>query len=499
VEVFALDHEDLIIPKPYSLEGKTEDKESSYDRAAGKHTSKSIAVLPFVNMSNDPDQEYFGEGMAEEILNSLVHLKDLKVAGRTSSFQFKGRNIDLREVGQKLGVSSVLEGSVRKQGNRLRVTAQLINVEDGFHLWSERYDREMDDIFGIQDEIALFITEKLKVTLLEEDYAIVTKTHTTNTEAYELYLKGRFYLSRRGSFIMAAMENFKNAISLDPGFALAYAGYADALNLAAFYGFLPGKEIMKDIKRAAGTAIGLDGSLCEPYCALGGYYTGVERNWMEAKRNFTKGLELNPRYAQGHSWYGMLYLTWVEGKFDEAGKQGQLAIKLEPLSAIDHADLSWTMYTAGKFDEALAIAQTGIELDANSFLSHRLAGLACIGLNRNEEAIETFKNLAKISGRHQHSITGLIWAYCNDKNFEEARKLMDELRARSVTEYITPTYLGIAAAWLGDMDNAFDLLQKAYDDLDPNMTQLKYSPYGPTALRNDTRFQNLLNKIGYPG
>ena len=499
VEVFALDHEDLIIPKPYSLEGKTEDKESSYDRAAGKHTSKSIAVLPFVNMSNDPDQEYFGEGMAEEILNSLVHLKDLKVAGRTSSFQFKGRNIDLREVGQKLGVSSVLEGSVRKQGNRLRVTAQLINVEDGFHLWSERYDREMDDIFGIQDEIALFITEKLKVTLLEEDYAIVTKTHTTNTEAYELYLKGRFYLSRRGSFIMAAMENFKNAISLDPGFALAYAGYADALNLAAFYGFLPGKEIMKDIKRAAGTAIGLDGSLCEPYCALGGYYTGVERNWMEAKRNFTKGLELNPRYAQGHSWYGMLYLTWVEGKFDEAGKQGQLAIKLEPLSAIDHADLSWTMYTAGKFDEALAIAQTGIELDANSFLSHRLAGLSYIRLNRNEEAIETFKNLAKISGRHQHSITGLIWAYCNDKNFEEARKLMDELRARSVTEYITPTYLGIAAAWLGDMDNAFDLLQKAYDDLDPNMTQLKYSPYGPTALRNDTRFQNLLNKIGYPG
>ena len=143
VEVFALDHEGLIIPKPYSLKGKTKEKESSNDHADGKHTSKSIAVLPFVNMSNDPDQEYFGEGIAEEILNSLVHLKDLKVAGRTSSFQFKGRNIDLREVGQKLGVSSVLEGSVRKQGNRLRVTAQLINVEDGFHLWSERYDRDM--------------------------------------------------------------------------------------------------------------------------------------------------------------------------------------------------------------------------------------------------------------------------------------------------------------------------------------------------------------------
>jgi TolB-like protein len=186
-------------------------------------------------MSNDPDQEYFGEGIAEEILNSLVHLKDLKVAGRTSSFQFKGRNIDLREVGQKLGVSSVLEGSVRKQGNRLRVTAQLINVEDGFHLWSEKYDRDSDDIFAIQDEIALIITEKLKVTLLENDYAIVTKTHTNNTEAHELYLKGRFYLNRRGNFIMTGMEDFKKAISLDPGFALAYAGYADALNIAAFY------------------------------------------------------------------------------------------------------------------------------------------------------------------------------------------------------------------------------------------------------------------------
>jgi adenylate cyclase len=498
VEVFALDHEGLIKPKPSSLKGKTKEKGSHPNHEDGKDRSKSIAVLPFVNMSNDPEQEYFSEGMAEEILNSLVHLKDLKVAGRTSSFQFKGKNIDLREVGEKLGVSTVLEGSVRKQGNRLRVTAQLINVEDGFHLWSERYDGNMDDIFAIQDEIASFITEKLKVTLLENEHAIVTKTRTNNTEAYELYLKGRFYLSRRGNFIMTAMENFKQAITLDAGFALAYAGYADALSTAAFYGSLSGKEVMNEIKKAAETAIKLDGSLSEPYCTLGAYYICAERNWTEAKKSFMKGLELNPAYAQGHSWYGMLYLAWIDGKFDEAEKQGQIAIKLEPLSAIDHADLAWVLYTAGKFEEGLAAAKTGIELDANSFLSHRLAGLSYIGLGRYEEAIETFESLAKMSSRHQHALTGLIWAYCNNKNFEEARKLMNELKTRSQTQHITPTHFGIAAAWLGDLDAAFDLLEKAYDDPDPNIVQLKYSPYGPAALRNDPRFQNLLDKIGFP-
>ena len=196
VEIFALNHEGLVIPIPNSLKGKTEEK-----KAAPMHASipkKSVAVLPFVNMSNDPEQEYFSDGMAEEILNSLSHLNDLKVAGRTSSFQFKGKNIDLRELGQKLGVHTVLEGSVRKQHNRLRVTVQLVNVDDGFHLWSERYDREMDDIFAIQDEIALSVTEKLKITLLETERAIITNTPTESKEAYDFYLKGRFYWNRRG-------------------------------------------------------------------------------------------------------------------------------------------------------------------------------------------------------------------------------------------------------------------------------------------------------------
>ncbi|TAL42939.1 MAG: adenylate/guanylate cyclase domain-containing protein, partial [Chitinophagaceae bacterium] len=201
---------------------------------------KSIAVLPFVNMSNDPEQEYFSDGMAEEILNSLSHLKDLKVAGRTSSFQFKGKNIDLHEVGEKLGVGTVLEGSVRKQGNKLRITAQLINVEDGYHMWSEKYDRNMDDIFAIQDEIALAITENLKVILLEKEKAVITKIHTQNTEAYEFYLRGRFYLNKR--FLFQSLEQFNRAIELDPYFVKAHAGLADAYVILGFYNYLPAKE-----------------------------------------------------------------------------------------------------------------------------------------------------------------------------------------------------------------------------------------------------------------
>ena len=449
-------------------------------------------------MSNDPEQEYFSDGMAEEILNSLSHLKELKVAGRSSSFQFKGKNIDLREVGEKLGVSTVLEGSVRKQGNRLRITAQLINVEDGFHFWSEKYDRNMDDIFAIQDEIALAITEHLKITLLENDRELITKSSTQNAEAYELYLRGRFHVNRRGNSILKGLQYFKQAISVDPNYALAYAGYGDANMIATFYSFFRGKEVMKEIKSATERAIKLDPSLGEPYCTLGSYYPYFEWNWLEGRKSARKAIELSPRYAQAYSWYALITLCWVEGRFDEAVEQGQIAIRLEPLSAIDHADLAWTFLTARRFDEALTIAKTGIELDTNSFLSHRIAGLCYLQLERYDDAINALKHLLEISNRHQHAVTALIWAYCCSGKMEQGKKLMKELEKRSATEYIAGTYAGLSAAYLGDLNGAFNHLEKAYNDHDPILAQLKYAPYVPDALRNDRRFQSLLDRIGVP-
>jgi TolB-like protein/class 3 adenylate cyclase/Tfp pilus assembly protein PilF len=459
---------------------------------------KSIAVLPFVNMSNDPEQEYFSDGIAEEITSSLTHLEDLKVAGRTSSSQFKGTKVDLREVGEKLGVATVLEGSVRKQGNRLRITAQLNSVADGFHLWSEKYDRNMDDIFAIQDEIALAITDQLKITLLGSDREKLTQSTTQSAEAYELYLKGRFHINRRGSSILTGQHFFKQAIALDPNYALAYAGYADALTLSAGYGLLRGKEVMKEAKQAAQKAISLDDTLGEAYGALGFYYIGLEWNWKEAERNYLRSIELNPKYAQTHSLYGMLYLGFVQGKFDEAIEQIHIALKLEPLSAIDHADMAWTFYVAGKFEEALTYAKTGIDLDANSFLSLRIAGLSYMQLKRHDEAIKTLKHLVKKSNRHQHAVNSLLWAYCNKGDMEEASNLMDELEIRSKTEYIAGTYTGFSAAYLGNLEAAFCHFERAYIEHDANILNIRHSQDVPALLRKDPRFQSLVDRIGFP-
>jgi adenylate cyclase len=405
VEIFAISNQGIIVPGNNSLEGKGE------KAAEIKNVEKSIAVLPFTNMSSDPEQDYFGDGIAEEILNSLAHLPGLKVSGRTSSFQFKGKNIDLRELGDKLGVTTVLEGSVRKQGNRLRITAQLINVRDGFHLWSEKYDRDMDDIFAVQDEIALAITEKLKITLLEKDRKLITKTYTQNSEAYELYLKGRFNMSRRGQHILTAMQCFQEAIDIDPDFAPAYAGYADTCCLAAFYNFYSAKEIMPKAKEAADTAIRLDVSICEPYTSLGFYYGFYEWNFTESKKNFCKAIELNPRYTIGHYWYGMLYLSWIARDFDESKKEGWAAIKLEPFSAIAHAMQTVIYYASCDYEEAVRIGKIGIDLDANSYLVYKMTALAYIGMNRIHDAIDMIQQTLKASNRFQWSMYDLMWAY----------------------------------------------------------------------------------------
>jgi TolB-like protein/class 3 adenylate cyclase/Tfp pilus assembly protein PilF len=507
VEVFAVSHKNLVTPAPNSLQGKTEQRtdQMEYFKAPQpgiaekkKITEKSIAVLPFANMSNDPEQEYFSDGMAEEIINALTHLKDLKVAGRTSSFQFRGKNIDLRELGNKLSVKTVLEGSVRKQGNWIRVTAQLVDVDDGYHLWSEKYDRELNDVFAIQENIAVAITKKLKLTLLKKDRDRLTQTKTQNTEAYELYLKGRFYTARRGASVITGMQYFQKAIAIDPEFALAHAAYADAHLLIASYGLLPPKQILPQAKKSAERALALDPTLSEPYCSLGYYYACYEWNWPQAKRNFMKALEINPRYAEGHYRYGWTYLTCVEGKFDEAEKHGKIAIHLEPLSSICFANYSLILHCAGKFLESLSVCEMGLELDPNSFLCHLNAGITNIALKDYEKAKSSLEAARKLSSRDVFSIHGLIWTFCLTNRFDQARVLMNDLKDRSATEYVANTLKGLSAGYLNDVDEAFEYFEKAYDDRDPVLLMLKYEWWVPASIRTDLRFPQLLRRIGFP-
>jgi len=458
-------------------------------------SAKSIAVLPFVNISNDPEQEYFSDGMAEEILNSLAHLTDLKVAGRTSSFQFKGVKVDLREVGEKLGVQTVLEGSVRKQGNQLRVTAQLINAEDGFHIWSERYDRTMDNIFAIQDEIAFSITEKLKITLFEKEKAIINKTPTANNEAYELYLKGRFFWNKRGVYLKKGLTFFMQAVALDPQFALAHAGIADAYSLFALYEILPAHEAMPKAREAAQKAILLDPTLVEAHSVLIFVTAFYDWNWIKAMKQFQQTFAINSKYALVHYWFSF-YLSCVEGKHDEAIKEAMTSVELEPLVPASYNVLSAAYLYAGKFEDALKASQTALDLEPDYFLSFRNLGVSLLALKRYPEAIEAFKTSANLSARHPWPIADLSEAYALSGDLENAQKLFHELESRSQTEFISGMQLFIAAYSSEYFDLAFDYLEKAFEQRNILLVTSKASPFLADKI-NQPRYQEIIRKIHF--
>ena len=465
---------------------------------AGKLThEKSIAVLPFVNMSNDPEQEYFSDGMAEEIINSLSHLKELRVAARTSSFHFKGKSIDLRIIGEKLNVKTILEGSIRKQGNKLRITAQLVNVENGFHLWSEKYDRDMNDIFAIQDEIALAITEKLKITLLEDERAVIHKNPTENKEAYDLYLKGRYYYNKRGAGIKKGLEYFQQAAEKDPSYVLAYSGMADSYMILGFYSIMPPHIAMSKAKQYAEMAIQLDDSYAESVTTLAFINAFYDWNWAEAKKKFQLAFELNPNYAGAYYWYSY-YLSFVEDKFEEGVKLAKKAAEqMEPLVSISHIFLSIVLINAGKFEEAIQAAKMAIELDAGSFPGYRSLGISLAALNKYEEAIEALETSVKLSARHPWVLSELSTVYSLSDQVTESQKIMDELVIRSKAEFIPGLSLAVTAYSIKDYDKAAEYLELAFTQHDGSLTSMKGGLMS-SFVRTDPRFQPFFKRMNFP-
>jgi len=456
----------------------------------------SIAVLPFANMSADSENEFFSDGITEEIINALARVEGLHVAARTSAFSFKGQNVDVSEVGKKLNVATVLEGGVRKVGNRIRITAQLINASDGYHLWSERFDRDLDDVFAVQDEIAAAITDKLKLALVVSGGGRIGRPPTKNMEAYEHYLRGRRQVSQGyGMDLLGALGSFEQALALDPEFASAYAGIAETYSSLGFMAVLPPREAMPKAKAAAQRALELDDTLADAHCALASVHMVYEWDWAAAERGFRRSLELSSNYVQAMYHYGHVYHGYVSHKLDEGIALCRRASELDPLAAYPRHGWIANLYIAGRCTEALEILEDAMQADVTAFHLRRLQGLCCIALGRMDEARQAIAEALRLSGRHSWALMewGALHAMTGDR--AEAEATYAELLARSRTSYIQGLSLCAIPAWLGRLDDAFAHLERSYAERDSILLVITSWPMCKP-LWDDPRCQDLLDRLG---
>jgi TolB-like protein/Tfp pilus assembly protein PilF len=458
----------------------------------------SIAVLPFTSMSPDSEDEFFTDGMTEEIINALAQIEHLHVAARSSAFFFKSKHVDLQAIGERLKVRTVLEGNVRRAGNRLRITAQLVNVADGYHLWSERYDREMKDVFEIQDEIARSIADRLKVTLGGDRQEPLVKAGTKNLEAYELYLKGRALLPRRGSAIPRGLECLERAVRLDPGYARAWAGVADSYTTLGYYGLARPEATMPKGMEAARRSVALDPSLAEAHSALAMARLMGAWDKAEAEREFLRALELNPKYLQARGWYALFYLQFAEGRLPEGVAQAKLALESDPLSSYAHTIYSFTCAFAGKHAEAVQVSRRAVELDSESYLAHAILAAVLYLSERFEEAVAASESALAISGRHPWAMVVLAESLADCGKRAEAEAAYSELICRARRSYVQPSSLAMTAAAVGLQDEAIRYAREAFEIRDPFSPVWFSKIWPPSArLRMDPRFAGLAEDTGW--
>jgi adenylate cyclase len=469
-------------------------KTASLARQPNREQQRSIAVLPFVNMSSDRENEFLSDGISEDLLNALAWIEGLRVAASTSCFAFKGRIEDVRKIGDVLGVETVLEGSLRRVGAKLRITAKLINVADGFCLWSERFDREMQDVFAIQDDITRAIMAALKLRLAGHSDQPVFKFQTTNAEAYELYLKGRFFWNQRGIGLRKALHYFELALIEDPDYALAMTGLSDTYSLLSWYGDLPPAEAMPKAIAPAKRAVQLNPQLAEAHTSLGFCQLC---NWDRAgaERKFRRAIALNPRTTPARYWLGWLYSC--AGRHQEAIEHCQRAVELEPFSAIDRVFLGWMYYHAGKFDEAEQQLRKGIELDADVrfVFGNWLLGKVYVATGKHGLALREL-------GKAVENSRGSAWTTCMLGHawgvFGEpakAREILADLLDSDKRSYVRAFGVAMIYQGLGDRDGALTWLEKGCNDRDVWALNLKVDPIYAD-LRIEPRFVALLRRVG---
>ncbi len=462
--------------------------------ASRQKVQSSIAVLPFTNLSADPEQEYFCDGMAEEIINALTHIEELRVVARTSCFAFKGQNADIREIGRKLNVDNILEGSVRKAGKRLRITAQLIKVSDGYHIWSEKYDRDMEDVFAIQDEISLAIVENLKIKLLRKEKAVLTERYKVDPEAYNLYLKGRYFWSKRLlEGYEKAIAYFEKAIEIDPNYAQAYAGIAECYNDMPHYSSFPPSRAYSLAKEAAIKALELNDKLAEAHAALGLIKSDHEWDWEGSERELKRAIELNPAYETAHHWYGLL-LSYL-GRFEESFQEMERALELDPLSMGVIRNLANIYYFARRYDDAIQMTNKVIEMNPGFPFAYLNLGLSYLSKFEFEKAIEALQKEKDFGGGvNPFVVPPLGAAYARMGDMTRAEEILASIEERMKHEYVSAFSVAQLYFALGKIDQGFEFLEKAYVERDIFLRMVKVMPVEDEVI-NDPRYTALLKKM----
>lgn len=439
----------------------------------------SIAILPFKNISSDEENEYFCDGLAEELINALSKIDELKVAARTSAFSFKGKNAAVSEIAEKLGVGNVLEGSVRKSGNRLRISVQLVNTADGFHLWSERYDREFKDIFDLQDEITLAVTEALKVTLLGHERSMVLKRYTDNAEAYELFLKGRYYHYKyTADAWKRAIEFFQKAIEIEPNYAPAYAAMTSSWGFLWFFGLVSTVDAIPPMREATAKALMLAEGLAEAHLSSAVIDFFHDREWRTAEEDFKRAVELDPRNAEVISFYSM-FLAFEE-RLDEAIELSKRSLRLDPLAPLINMNAGWTYFTAGLMDEACEQVGKMIDIDAGFYGAYWLKGAIYLVEGNFDAAIAELKKGVSLGG-HQTVLADLGSAYGLAGRREEAETVLDQLLEMRRDDYVSAICIARVYSRLGEAEKAIEWLEKAFDERNGEMLFLKGEIEGAAA------------------
>jgi serine/threonine-protein kinase len=458
-------------------------------------TEPSIVVLPFKDISPDQRQEYLCDGIVDELITALTRIKGLRVVSRTSSFQYKGKDVDVRKIGKELNVKTVLEGSVRKVGEMVVITARLINASNGYQLWGEKYRGKLENVFTFQDEIAERVVNELKIELGDEERESLIKRYTENSEAYTLYLKGRhFWAQRVPEDLLKGIEFFRKAIEKDPGYALAYVGLADSYHLLASYSVLPPKDAFPKAKEAALKALEIDEKLGEAHNSLAAVKLLYDWDWPGAEKEFKRALELNPNYYTAHEWYA-IYLA-VTGKIDEAVAEMKHAAELEPLFTSGQIGIARHLYFAKKFDAAIEQFKRALESDPNSFWGHAHLGQAYIAKSRYPKAITHFTRATMLTGgKEAGMLSGLGYAHAVSDNHDEARQILNRLLELSNQRYVPPFYIAGIYIGLGDRDRAFQWLEKAYTDRSEWLIYLNIE-HMLDPIREDPRFDELVKKVG---